>query len=174
MTKTHPIYKWEIPTQVNKSYVFMTLIQLDNWVQNVVKTSWVGGVTLASCLGIMYTRANSGNWVWWPHPQGSVVDRTQPPHAKTQHNNMASVSTSKEESSGMKGKWVLTLGDGGRRHFTLLSKFPITDRSKKFLNFLWPNLHSFSEFEFFRTIKSHSASSLMVKLCNTSFDESWQ
>lgn len=46
--------------------------------------------------------------------------------------------------------------------------------SKKFLNFLWPNLHSFSEFEFFRTIKSHSASSLMVKLCNTSFDESWQ
>lgn len=127
MTKTHPIYKWEIPTWVNKSYVYMTPIQLDNWVQNTVKTGWVGGVSLASCLGIMYTRADSGNWVWWPHPQGSVVDRTQPPHAKTQHNNMAFISTSKEESSGRKGKWVLILGDGGRGHFTLLSKFPVTD-----------------------------------------------
>lgn len=127
MTKTHPIYKWEIPTWVNKSYVYMTPIQLDNWVQNVVKTGWVGGVSLASCLGIMYTQADSGNWVWWPHLQGSVVDGTQPPHAKTQHNNMAFISTSKEESSGRKGKWVLILGDGGRGNFTLLSKFPVTD-----------------------------------------------
>lgn len=76
----------------------MTPIQLDNLVkQNVVKTGGVGEVTWASCLGIMYTQANSGNSVWVPHPQGSVVDRTQPPHAKTQHNNMAFTLTSKKE-----------------------------------------------------------------------------
>lgn len=92
LTKTHPIYKGELPTQVNKSYAYDLVKK-----KNVVKTGFVGEVTLASCLGIMYTQANSGLSVWLPHPQGSVVGRPQPPHAKTQHNNMAFTLTSKEE-----------------------------------------------------------------------------
>lgn len=65
--------------------------------KKVVKTGYVGEVTLASCLGIMYIQANSGSSVWLPYPRGNVVGRTQPPHAKTQHNNMAFTLTSKEE-----------------------------------------------------------------------------
>lgn len=74
MTKTHPIYKREIPIQVNKSYVSMTLIQLDKLAKNVVKTGCMGEVTLASCLGIISTQANSGHSVWLPHLLESMVD----------------------------------------------------------------------------------------------------
>lgn len=67
----------------------MTPVQLDNLVKNVVQTRWVGEVPLASCLGVMYTQAKGGDSAWLPQPQGGVVDRTQPPHTTTQHNNMA-------------------------------------------------------------------------------------
>lgn len=145
MTKAHPIYKWEIPIQVNKSYVYMTPIQLGKWIKNWVKTDYMGEVTSTSCFGIMYTQAKQ--WLFslltaptarhgWPKPATTRQNTAQ------QHGIY--FLTSKEEKPGKEGKQLPTPGDGAWRHFRFPFKFPLTDLDNvKELAVLWDQRFSY-------------------------------
>lgn len=128
MTKAHPIYKREILTQINKSYVYMTPIQLGKWLKNWVKTGCMREVTLTSCFGITYTQAKE----WFFSLLTAPAARHGRPKPATTRQNTAQQHgiyflTSKEEKSGKEGKQFLTPGDGAWRHFRFPFKFPLTD-----------------------------------------------
>lgn len=128
MTKAHPIYKGEIPTQVTKSYVYTMPIQLGKWRKDWVKTDYVREVTSTSCFGVTYTQANQRLFSLLTAltvRYGRLKPAITRQNTAQQHGIY--FLTGKEEKSEKEGKQFLTPGDGAWRHFRFPFTFPRTD-----------------------------------------------